>query len=255
MKSILIQDQEIENEWIEVHDEDKVFNELIKITKSKLTKSAERCPMMKEPLLSKVGLFSETQFARDLIEGNGVEIPEIEYLDEQENMMLKQLIQSFSRPKNQNGTIEDLEWEYGPTQYRETFSKIRENIATGPSGLTMPVWKAACFDEELAEINAILIELPFKFGFTLERWKHVIHTMIPKSEKPYINKLRNIQITEADYNGALKYIIGRQLRKYCENNGTSSDNTFGGRSEKNCIQMLKTIQSINDHPCGTCFQK
>ena len=246
LKSILIQDQEIENEWIEVHDEDKVFNELIKITKSKLTKSAERCPMMKEPLLSKVGLFSETQFARDIIEGNEVEIPEIEYLDEQENMMLKQLIQSFSRPKNQNGTIEDLEWEYGPTQYRETFSKIRENIATGPSGLTMPVWKAACFDEELAEINAILIELPFKFGFTLERWKHVIHTMIPKSEKPYINKLRNIQITEADYNGALKYIIGRQLRKYCENNGTSSDNTFGGRSEKNCIQMLKTIQSINE---------
>ena len=70
--------------------------------------------------------------------------------------------------------------------------------------------------------------------------------MIPKSNKPYISKLRNIQLTEADYNGALKYIIGRKLRKYSEHNGSSSDNTFGGRSKRNCIQMLKTIQTMNE---------
>ena len=69
----------------------------------------------------------------------------------------------------------------------------------------------------------------------------VVHTMIEKKEKPYIDKLRNIQLTEADYNGGLKYIIGRRLRNYCEVNGSGSADTFGGRNNKNCIQMLKDI--------------
>ena len=64
--------------------------------------------------------------------------------------------------------------------------------------------------------------------------------------RDYIDKLRNIQLTEADYNGGLKFMIGRKLRNYCESNGSSSEHTFGGRNGKNCIQMLKDIQLENE---------
>ena len=201
---------------------------------------------MNEPLVSMIGTCSETKFARNIIEGRDEVIPDIENLNEEENEMLKCLIRSFGRPKQDGVVMKDLEWNFNMQQYRETFTKVREDTAVGPSGLLMALWKAACYDDTLAEINSIFIEIPFKYGFALERWKHVVHTMIPKVDKPYITKLRNIQLVEADYNGALKYIIGRKLRRYCESNGTSSENTFGGRTKKNCIQMLKTIQTINE---------
>ena len=243
---MLIKSNEDDREWVEIDEEGRVFHELLQISKSKLSMSAKRSPMMMEPLISKIGIHSETEFARGIIEGQLQEFPELESLSKEDTMILQSLIQSFRRPRVRGQVLQDLEWSYGIEQYRETFSKARENTAVGPSGLIMPLWRAACYDEELSEINAMFIEIPFKYGFPLERWREVTHTMIPKADRPYINKIRNIQLTEADYNGAHKFIIGKKLRKYCESNGTSSENTFGGRSRKNCIQMLKTIQTINE---------
>ena len=90
---------------------------------------------------------------------------------------------------------------------------------------------------------SIFIEIPFRFGVTLSRWKNVTHIMIPKKKKPYVNKLRNIQIVEGDYNGALKFLIGKTLRRYGDENGASSNSTYGGRNNKNCHQMLKMINN------------
>ena len=246
LKSLLVKSNANNEDWRDIEDEDEIYNELLKVSEHKLSQSAKRSPLMMEPLVSMIGLSSETEFARNIIEGKNQDIPFIENLTAEENQMLSCLMESFNRPTRDGVTIPDLEWEFGKQQYRETFSKIREDVAVGPSGLIMPLWKAACHDEVLSDINAIFVELPFKYGFALKRWRNVVHTMIPKVDKPYVTKLRNIQLVEADYNGALKYIIGRQLRKYSESNGTSSDNTFGGRSNKNCIQMLKTIQTMNE---------
>ena len=115
--------------------------------------------------------------------------------------------------------MEDLQWNYGLKEYKETFSKVKETKAAGPSGLTMPHWKAACHDDDLARLHAEFIRIPFQYGVPLNRWKLVTHTMIEKKDKPYVDKLRKIQLTEVDYNGGLKYIIGRKLRDYCETNG------------------------------------
>ena len=136
---------------------------------------------MNEPLVSMIGTCSETEFARNIIEGRNEVIPDIENLNEEENEMLKCLIRSFSRPKKDGVAMKDLEWNFNMQQYRETFTKVREDTAVGPSGLLMALWKAACYDDTLAEINSIFIEIPFKYGFALERWKHVVNKMITES--------------------------------------------------------------------------
>ncbi len=244
LKTILVKNEN--DDWEEIEEEDKIFDELIQISREKLSKSAKRSPFMQQPLLDKIGLFSETEFAKKMIMGEDVSIPKIQGLSSEDMSLFEELVVSFRRPKNNDVTIQDLTWEYGAKQYIDTFSKVNEDTSTGPSGLSMPHWKAACFDIQLASLHATFIELPFKHGITLDRWKQVVHVMIPKKVKPYIDKLRNIQLTEADYNGALKFIIGRKLRNYCNVNGSSSTDTFGGRTKKNCIQMLKTIQITNE---------
>ncbi len=75
----------------------------------------------------------------------------------------------------------------------------------------MSYWKAIAEDDDLAEVHAFLIEKAFQYGFTYKRWTTSWHCMLQKDNKPYLHRLRIIQLFEGDFNGALKYILGRLL--------------------------------------------
>lgn len=46
---------------------------------------------------------------------------------------------------------------------------------------------------------------------------------------PYINKLRIIQLIEADFNAAMKLLLSRRCMQHTNTTGTNSDQTHGGR--------------------------
>ena len=56
--------------------------------------------------------------------------------------------------------------------------KKRKDTACGPSGITMQFYRMFCLDDELAEMHATFIELPFKYGFSLTRWQQSVHFML-----------------------------------------------------------------------------
>ena len=53
---------------------------------------------------------------------------------------------------------------------------------------------------------------PFEFGFTLDRWLHALQVMLEKIKgQPRLDKLRFIQVMEADLNMMLCIIFGTQI--------------------------------------------
>jgi hypothetical protein len=68
--------------------------------------------------------------------------------------------------------------------------------------------KAVLTDDELLEMYAQLLTIPFWCGFGLERWKYVIQAMLEKLPGwPWIEKLRIIQLIEVDLNAASKILF------------------------------------------------
>jgi len=106
-------------------------------------------------------------------------------------------------------------------------------------------WKAACYDTEIAEVQALFTDIPFKNGILLPRWAQAIHCMLQKKPEPFANSFRNIQLYEGDFNGALKLILGRRLMRHADEHQINSGET--GRKGRNCHELLARIQYTSEY--------
>lgn len=131
--------------------------------------------------------------------------------------------------------------------------------SSSPSGLHYGHHKAAILDEELSEIEALAISIPFRHGFSYERWQKSIHCMLRKEEKPYIHRLRIIQLFEADFNIGLKIIYSRRMMKQGEKFLFSGEQAQGGRQGRTAHDHLSNLQytainaAVTRTPIVFCF--
>ena len=59
---------------------------------------------------------------------------------------------------------------------------------------------------------ATMMDLPIKYRFAPLRWLRVIQVLLEKDKgRPNVERLRTIQLVEADLNMVLKIIFGRRL--------------------------------------------
>jgi hypothetical protein len=66
-------------------------------------------------------------------------------------------------------------------------------------------------------VYATLISIPFEFDFTLDQWLNALQVMLEKTKgNPRLDKLRVIQLIEADLNMMLRIIFGRRLVHWAE---------------------------------------
>ena len=70
--------------------------------------------------------------------------------------------------------------------------------------------------------------------------------MIQKAPQPYVNKLRIVQLYEADFNTMLKFIVGRRLMHHSEKHGLNGHQLYGSRKGKSTYDALITIKVIYD---------
>ena len=166
-------------------------------------------------LASIVGHHGDTQAADDILNGT-YDISEVDnWTDVTHRRELKLFLRRLQRPRNSDGqTIDDMKWDYGPEELRDTFAKKREDVSCGPSGITMQFYRMFCLDDDLATLHASFIYLPFKYGFLLKRWQNSVHFMLMKIEVLLWEKLRIIQLLEGDFNGGLRYIFGCKLMHF-----------------------------------------
>lgn len=120
----------------------------------------------------------------------------------------------------------------------------KKRKASSISGRTHGHYKIWNEREDLRYIILTTINLPLRHGFSPERWWGILDVMLEKSAgNPRIDKLRIIQLIEADFNYALKIIWGKQLSYEAEQNGYIPDEQSGSRPQRDATHpaLLKVL--------------
>jgi hypothetical protein len=135
------------------------------------------------------------------------------------------------------------------------FKCVSDKNASSYSGRSVTHYKACAdvskggFADTLAEIHAAMATIPLKTGFCPERWRHAVGIMLEKI--PGIsrtNKLRIIQLLEADFNQVLRDAFARNITKLAQNHDGFIREHQYGRSHRTCnspiLNKLLTIQIL-----------
>jgi hypothetical protein len=135
--------------------------------------------------------------------------------------------------------------------FQSCFKCLPEKNAPSYSGRSVPHYKA-CADgskDGLADTLAEMATIPLETGFCPELWVRAVDIMLEKI--PGIartNKLRIIQLLEADLNQVLRAAFARNITKLAQTHeGVISEHHYG-RSHRTCISpilnKLLTIQIL-----------
>jgi hypothetical protein len=92
--------------------------------------------------------------------------------------------------------------------------------------------------DAMRSVHAAMMSIPLAAGFCPERWKHVIDVMLEKiPDVVRTNKLRIIQLLEADLNQVLRIAFRNITKLARDNEGVISNHQYG-RSHKTCISPI-----------------
>jgi hypothetical protein len=149
--------------------------------------------------------------------------------------------------------------------FKSAFKCVPEKTASYFSGQGVHHYKACAegSDDGLADIqlaiHAAMMTVPLDTVFYPERWKKAIDVMLEKIPGVVrYNKLRIIQLLEADLNQVLRIAFARNIAKLAKNNtGIISDHQYG-RAHATCmnpvLNKLLTVQLlIQKRTDGTVF--
>ena len=169
----------------------------------------------------------------------GEELPEAIATQEYLNILLKSMRSLESNEHHFPLMTDEVTFE----EYKSIFTATRETTASSPSGIHIGHYQVGAYYPEIGKTLAIMMTLPFKYGFAPNRWRNSIHLMLEKCHgRPIINKLRIIQLFEADFNAYLKIKISRQLMRKAEKQGLFGSDMHGGLKGKSTHDALLTQQ-------------
>jgi hypothetical protein len=145
------------------------------------------------------------------------------------------------------------------------FGCVADKTSSSPSGRHVGHY-LACIDLKdelsvlLAAVHAAMMSIPLAEGFCPERWRQAIYIMLEKIPGvPRINKLRIIQLLEADLNQVLRSAFARNISKLSqETPGIISEHQYG-RSHQTCLtpvlNKLLTVQLliVFDNDAKGCY--
>jgi hypothetical protein len=114
------------------------------------------------------------------------------------------------------------------------FGCVAEKTSSSPSGRHVRHY-LVCTDMKdelaglLAAVHAAMMSIPLAEGFCPERWRQAIDIMLEKIPGvPRINKLRIIQLLEADLNQVLGSAFARNISKLAQDTpGIISEHQYG----------------------------
>eukprot|EP00957_Ditylum_brightwellii_P132308 10088514-Ditylum_brightwellii.AAC.1 len=110
---------------------------------------------------------------------------------------------------------------------------------SSPSGHRYGHYKAVLIDNSICFVHAIMMTLPFWFGFTPNRWTKAIDVMLKKDiGNPKITLLCIIIIIEGDMNLIVKIIWNKCLVPTAEQHNFLSPVQFGNRKGKTSLDAL-----------------
>ena len=232
--------------WKALSNEDDMVHKLLQRNSTHLSMSGDT-PFARGLLSDAVGLDGESAGVDEMLQGT--------YSIDAQNMTplmasneMKSFLAALKLPTSgiTGGPIPDMPSTITLQQFKDIFNATKEQTASSPSGLHYGHYKASCESDQLAQVHLLFMVLPFQVGIPLTRWNNSLHCMIQKKAKPFINKLRIVQLYEADFNSLLKYLLGRRLMVHSEKHGLNGHQLYGSRKGRTTYDALITTRVIYD---------
>jgi hypothetical protein len=131
------------------------------------------------------------------------------------------------------------------------FGCVAEKTSSSPSGRHVGQY-LACTDMKdelsglLAAVHAVMMSLPLAEGFCPELWRQAIYIMLEKIPGvPRINKLRIIQLLEADLNQVLRSAFARNISKLAQDTpGIISEHQYGRSHQTRLTPVLNKLLTV-----------
>jgi len=147
--------------------------------------------------------------------------------------------------------------------------KKRESTATSPFGLHIGHYKIACDDDEILEIHRKLLLLPFIHCFVPDRWTSTVQCMLEKDPgRPWIHRLRIIELFDAQVNAGFQIFIGRRMMYRALDSNLLHPSSYSSTPGKTCqeaslhkvlmmdmMRLCKMVGGIFDCDATGCFDR
>lgn len=130
-------------------------------------------------------------------------------------------------------------------EFRHFFKGKKESTESSPSGRHIGHYKSILNSDEVVELIVSMINIGLNTGISLNRWQQTISVMLEKDKgRPKINRLRIIQLFEADYNFVLSLVLGHRLmnfaRRHCGFNESQYGSLKGKQAQSAILNKILT---------------
>ena len=228
--------------WEEIQNVDEIFEIILEQNAKMLTRSKNGITAT-GPIQEAIGFQAGNEsFIQQILDGT---ITDKEYSRHYPNY--EQEANAFLQNMQRNTMSKEMTWKFGVDEYKNLFSKTREDTSCGPSGLHMSHWKIAVQSEEIMEVHSTMTWAAFSLGYSYQRWNISFHSMLMKLHRPYVTKLRIIQIFEGDMNGGLKFLFGKELMKRLVKDGVIDDQAYGSIPGRDPLEAMKLLQYLYEN--------
>ena len=202
---------------------------------------SEMTPPMQEPMISELGYLADTPAIEEILKGSyeppdGTDKYMKELLDE---MRMPQVIRDGIK---KHGFITT---EISAAENQQGWRK-RKLASAEPSGLTMDHYAVGGEDDLLNDIDTLLRQLPYQFGFSPEAWQTITDVEILKKAGIYdVELMRTIQLMHAEFNMNNKK-LGWDMMSFAESCQALSAEQFGSRKHHQAILAALNKRLTND---------
>ena len=101
--------------------------------------------------------------------------------------------------------------------FQEMFRRAKEKTSSDSRTLNYSIWKCIASSDAISSFAAILLSLPFMYGFVNSHWTHMTDFMLEK--KPGVRQIHQLRIigkVAAEFNTCLKFFIGHKTMRNFE---------------------------------------
>ena len=196
-------------------------------------------PISRSLLGEELGYFNNPDVAAQVLDGS---YPIPDDMDHPTVLMLEEMGRIGRILQQQGHTVVT---EVSTDDYQHYFGRINENTSSSPSGLHLGHDKAAAKCTELSDIFALQMNTIVSSGIHPSRWGVALQVMLEKiAGVCLVDKLRSIQLYEADYNWFNKFIFNDGALRALELASALPEEHFshrGSTAEDACFDKTLTV--------------
>jgi hypothetical protein len=170
-------------------------------------KQAQGTPFIPPPLSDEVGRLSVGTSICMILDGTYKPLAE---LDEYTRKLIVQFQQKRKAKR------ESPELQIRPEEWKTFWKGAKECTFCASDILHFGTWKTGAHSDIIAELDALLMNIPMQYGYLPSRWRTAVDALLlKKSGVMLIEKLRTIFLFQGDFNYMNKF-IGSQMMKNSE---------------------------------------